>query len=109
MLHPSPGFSYVSDASDGDQLQPTVYVELFGINKWRWKYLTGASLIVEYADRADVDDMGWGALLTVGNKFSIGITTHDGNFGVTLGIDLANFYKERLKPQIESIKTQLPE
>jgi hypothetical protein len=109
LLHPAPGFSYVSDASDGDQLQPAVYVELLGLNKWRWKYMTGVSLIVEYSDRADVEDMGWGALLTFRNKLSLAITTHDGDVGVTLGLDLANFYKDRLKPQIERIKTQLPE
>lgn len=109
LLHPAPGFSYVGNASDGDQLQPAVYVELLGINKWRWKYLTGASLIVEYSDRGDVEDMGWGALLTFRNKLSFAITTHDGDVGVTLGLDLANFYKDRLKPQIERIKTQLPE
>lgn len=109
LLHPAPGFSYVSDAADGDQFQPTVYVELLGINKWRWKYLTGVSLLVEYSDRADVEDIGWGALLTFLNKFSLGITTHDGDFGVTLGLDLANFYKEKLRPQIDSIKTRLPE
>ncbi|MGB5518983.1 MAG: hypothetical protein WBO73_11040 [Gammaproteobacteria bacterium] len=104
-LHPAPGFSYINNANDGEQLQPSVYVELFGINKWRKKYFTGVSAIVEYADRSNMDDVGWGALFTFSNKFSFANTSNDGDVGVTFGLDLANFYKEQLKPQIESIKT----
>jgi len=106
ILHPAPGFSYISNANDGDQLQPSVYVELFGVNKWKEKYLTGVSAIVEYSDRANIDDVGWGALFTFSNKFSFAITSNDGDVGITLGLDLANFFKEQLKPQIEIIKTR---
>ena len=108
LLHPAPGFSFVQGAADGNELRPTVYMELFGVNRWRAKFLTGASAIVEYADRRDAADVGWGVLLTFANRFSFGLTAHGDEFGITLGLDLANFYKERLRPQIETIKERLP-
>ncbi len=108
LMHPAPGFSYISEASDGQQLQPSVYVELFGINYWKKRYFTGVSVIAEYSDRANQDDVGWGALFTFANQFSFAVTANDGDVGITVGLDLANFYREQLKPQLERIKTQRP-
>ncbi len=105
LLHPAPGFAYTGAADDGDQLAPTVYVELLGFNRWRARYLTGVSAIVEYADRAGVEDTSYGALFTFANRYSIGITTGGGDIGVTLGLDLANLYRERLQPQISRIRS----
>ena len=106
IMHPAPGFSYVSGATVGEQLQPSVYLEIFGINYWRKKYFTGVSVIAEYSDRASRDDVGWGALFTFANKFSFAVTSNDGDVGITLGVDLANFYREQLQPQIKNIRMQ---
>ena len=108
LIHPAPGYSYISEASDGEQLQPSVYVELFGVNYWKQRYFTGVSVIAEYSDRANQDDVSWGALFTFANNFSFAVTANDGDVGITVGLDLANFYREQLKPQIERIKTQRP-
>lgn len=104
LLHPAPGFGFVHAADDGDQLAPTVYVELLGFNRWRARYLTGVSAIVEYADRAGVEDVSYGALFTFANRYSVGVTAGGGEVGVTLGLDLANLYRDRLQPQIRRIR-----
>ena len=55
-------------------MKPVLYLELIGVNRWnekdRWidvpalRYLSGASLIVSYADREGMKDTGYGFMLT---------------------------------------------
>lgn len=73
LLHPGVGVEYVSVAKDGEELEPMLYIEVLGTNRWnenhRWlpwfavRHLSGMSLISSYADRAGVTDVGYGLLL----------------------------------------------
>ncbi len=104
LLHPAPGFEYVSGAADGEQLSPTVYVELLGFNKWDARGFSGVSLIAAYADRGGIDDVRGGLLFTYASKLSIAVTGGDGETGVVLGLDLANWYTAKLKPAVDRLR-----
>jgi hypothetical protein len=103
-LHPSPAFEYVSGAEDGEQLKPSIYLEVIGVNAWRNNYITGASVIVSYTDRKNLDDLGYGLLLTYKNTYSLAVTRYDDETGVMFSLDVAQFYKESLKPTLDSIR-----
>ena len=106
-LHPSPALSYIKDAPDGDQLVPSIYLEIIGVNKWRSTGFTGASLIAAYSDNASTDDVGYGVSLTWNSKYTIGLVDHDGDSAISISIDLADAYREKLKPQLEELKLGL--
>jgi hypothetical protein len=117
LLHPSFGVEYATAAVDGEQMKPVVYVEIFGANRWsedsRWidvwglRTFSGFSLIYSYADRAGVKDTGFGGLFTFNNVYSIGVTRYGHDTGVLLSLDLANLYRDRLKPQYEALRINL--
>lgn len=107
-LHPSAAYSYVGKAPDGQQLLPSVYVEVLGVNKWQGKFLTGVSYILEVTDRAQMADISRGVLLTFDNSYHLGITRHkiegETEYGLSVGIDLANFYLDNIKPKLAKLK-----
>lgn len=117
LLHPSVAVEYASAAADGEQLKPVLYLELVGVNYWDeakrpmdvplLRYFSGASLIVSYADRAGIKDTGLGVLLTFDNVYSIGVSRYSGETGISLSLDLANLYRDKLKPKYELWKNQL--
>ncbi|GEM_PF-2785496 len=117
LMHPAAALEYVGDAPEGEQFKPALYVEVIGVNRWReearWfdlpllKYFSGVSLVVSYADRAGVSDMGVGGLFVFGNVYSLGVVSYDGDGGVFLSLDLANLWREKYKPRYESLKEKL--
>lgn len=117
LLHPSVGVEYASGAVDGEHMKPVLYVEVIGANRWnpreRWidlpllDRLSGVSLVASYVDRVGTDNSGAGVLLTFDNIYSIGITRYGSTTGVFLTLDLANFYRDELKPSYESFKGDL--
>ncbi len=112
VLHPSAAMEYVSVAEDGQQFKPILIVELIGVNYWDSKRrlinapllrtFSGASLIVNYADRAGLKDTGVGALFTFNNFYSIGVTRYESETGVSISLDLANLYREKYKSKYEA-------
>ena len=117
LLHPAVGVEYASAAVDGEKMKPVLYVEIVGANRWnprdRWidlpllDRLSGVSLIASYADRVGSDNSGVGVLLTFDNIYSVGITQYGSTTGVFLTLDLANFYRDELRPSYESFKGDL--
>jgi len=103
-LHPAPALTYIKDAPDGEQFVPSVYLEIVGVNKWRSKHFSGISLIASYSDNASTDDLGYGLLFTWNSKYSLGILKYDQDTAISLSIDLAAAYQEKLKPQLDQIK-----
>ena len=103
-LHPSPAFEYVSNAMDGEQLKPTVYLEIFGVNAWKNRHFTGISLIATYTDRNNIDDKGFGVLITYKNSYSLAITKYGDETGVMFGLDIARFFTGSLKSTLNSIR-----
>lgn len=117
LLHPSLGVEYNSDALDGEQLKPILFVEIVGANRWkdkrRWfdapvlRSLSGASVIASYADRAGMRDAGYGILLTFSNVYSIGVADYGSETGLFLSFDFANLLREKYKPRYEKYKERL--
>lgn len=117
LLHPAVGVEYASGAADGEHMKPVLFVEIIGANRWnprdRWidlpllDRLSGISLVASYVDRVGTDNSGTGVLLTFDNIYSIGITRYGSTTGVFLTLDLANFYRDELKPSYESFKGDL--
>lgn len=97
VFHPSVGFEYLGAAADGNQLEPTVFVELVGYNRWRWNSMgemrnaLGVSLITGYSDRAAADDLAYGLMLHYQNKLALAVTQHGGETGWLLSTDLARY------------------
>jgi hypothetical protein len=113
-LHPSFGVEYASAARDGQQFRPVLYMEVFGVNYWNadqrpfnvpiLNHFSGASLIVSYADRAGIKDTGVGMLLTFDNVYSVGIARYGSETGISISLDVANLFREELKPRYEAWK-----
>ncbi len=97
VFHPNVGFEYLGGAADGNQFEPTVFVELVGYNRWRWsaagelENALGLSLITSYSDRAGADDLAYGVMLHYHNSWSLAVTRHDEETGVLLSADLAQY------------------
>lgn len=114
LLHPSFGVEYASAAADGQELKPILYLEVFGVNYWNkdrrpfnvpiLNYFSGASLTVSYADRAGLKDTGVGVLLTFDNVYSVGITQYGSETGISFSLDVANMFRDKLKPSYEAWK-----
>ena len=98
VFHPSVGFEYLGGAADGNQFEPTVFVELVGYNRWRWNSMgemrnaLGVSLITGYSDRAAADDLAYGLMLHYQNKLALAVTQHGGETGWLLSTDLARYF-----------------
>lgn len=117
LLHPSFAVEYASAAVDGQQMKPVAYLEVIGVNRWndkdRWvdapvlRWLSGASLVVSYADREGVKDTGYGLMITFENVYSVGLTRYGSDNGVFLSLDLANLFRDKLKPQYEAARTKI--
>ncbi len=103
-LHPAPALTYIKDAPDGEQFVPSVYLEIIGVNKWRSKRFSGISVIASYSDNASTDDLGYGLLVTWNSKYSLGVVKYDQDTAISVSIDLANAYRDKLKPQLDQIK-----
>lgn len=95
VMHPDVGLEYVGGAADGNQFEPSVLLEVFGYNRWRWsdegrmRGALGASLIAAYSDRASADDLAWGMMFHYHNAFSLGATYRDGDWGALISADVA--------------------
>lgn len=98
LLHPDVALEYVEDAAEGSRFEEAVVVDLIGYNRWWWNsdgsmgFAVGASLIAAVSDRAGSDDFGWGAMVHVNNRWSLGITDHDGDLGILVSADLADLW-----------------
>ena len=100
-LHPSVLIENVSGAVDGQQVQESLALEIIGFNYWKDKcfgFACGASLIVNYADRAGVDDTRWGIMLHIDNSYSFGITMEGldaRNQGFFVTVDLLKLFQNK--------------
>lgn len=108
VIHPTVSLEYASAATDGQQLKPVLLVEVLGINWWNLEdrphkgipllnAFSGISLTASYADRAGVKDNGYGALFTFNNVYSIGVSRYGTETAVSVSMDLANLFRDRLK------------
>jgi hypothetical protein len=112
LLHPTAAFENVSDAQDGDRTKATFLVEVLGVNFWReedqidlgFTRLSGAGIIATYSDRPGTKEWGYGAQLTFSSAYSIGVTDRDGDIGISLSINIADLWKDRVEPKWDGYK-----
>lgn len=96
VLHPDVALQWIDGAESSDELSPSFIVELFGRNKWSWDE-TGAvdnafgwSIVASYTNLTRSDDWGFGGMVHLNNKYSLGLTSTDGELGVFLSLDLSD-------------------
>ncbi len=114
-LHPSPGFEFVDKANDGSRFQPSVNLEIIGCNGWKWdqdasmKTQLGGAALITLSDRSGTDSFGYGLMLHYNGKYAIGVTYRDdGDWGVTMNIDLGELLKENFKKYQDRLKEVKP-
>ena len=94
-LHPQIAAEYVGGAPEGDGFKPAVILEVAGVNFWRWsesgktEKAIGGSLGVLYSDRAEVKDVGIALTTHFAQKYSLGVSFHDGDWGVFVNVPLS--------------------
>ena len=101
VLHPNIALEYIEDTPDGNTFRESLILEIFGRNDWSWKgskmgKAFGWSVLASYSDRANVDDLGWGAMFHINHVYSFGVTFRDSDAGTSAGyfmsIDLLRFF-----------------
>ena len=98
ILHPNVVIENVSGAIDGDKTMDARMVEVFGLNWWnqmRWYLPTGVSAIALYADRADVDDVGYGLAVHFRSVYTLGYADHGGDDGFFISMDLLKLVQDK--------------
>ncbi len=98
LIHPYAAFEYAADEPEGTRFSGIVLVDLIGYNRWRWKadgsmgFAVGGSLIVSMGDHANMDDIGWGAMLHLNHKWSFGVTIAGDKRTVLVSGDVAQLW-----------------
>lgn len=98
ILHPDIVIENVGGAIDGDKSKEALMVEVFGANWWdqkRWYVPTGVSAIVLYADRANVDDVGYGIAVHFRSVYTLGYADHGGDGGLFISMDLLKLVQDK--------------
>jgi hypothetical protein len=100
--HPEASLEYLPKAPDGQQLKPTLTVELLGINRWKWEHekaakAIGFAAVVNYADVETINDWRFGAIVHVAHRYSFGATRSSGHTGYFVSADLATFIMDKKK------------
>lgn len=100
VLHPSIVVENVSDAVDGEETRSGLFVEAFGVNRWRedrWYVPSGLSLGTVYSDRPGVEDWGYAAALHFRSVYTLGYTNHDGSDGFFVSFDFLKLLQDKNK------------
>jgi hypothetical protein len=102
VAHPEASLEYLKDAPDGEQLKPTVTLEVFGFNRWSWKgektsRAFGVAAVANYSDVATIRDWRFGAVIHVAHRYSFGATRSSGDTGYFVSADLATFIMDKKK------------
>lgn len=94
LLHPDVGVGYVDEEPDGQRFKPLLVFQWVGLQWWDWKQgevsgLRGLSLVSTVADTATTSRTGFGLQFQYG-AFSLALTSHSGDFVVTLNAGLVD-------------------
>lgn len=90
VLHPSIAIDYTNGATDGEQMQEAIVIDIAGVNWWgpKARWLSGFALHTAYSDRAEVDDWGYGISLFFRSNYTVGVTWRDDDVGLFVSVDL---------------------
>jgi hypothetical protein len=99
-IQPGVVIENVSDAEDGENVEYSLAMEWIGINWWEDSIIgipLGVSLVSIYADRSTVNDVGHGVMFHFDNKYSVGVSDHDGDTGIFVTMDLLKLFMDKKK------------
>jgi hypothetical protein len=95
VLHPTLTYSYMPDASRGEELKPVPAIEWFGMNWWRNKVPLGLSVTSVYNDRPDGKAFLHGLTLHVYNAYSFGMVGTGDERTFFVNLDLMNWFSDK--------------
>jgi hypothetical protein len=97
-LHPDVAFAYAADEPEGNRFAGLAIVDLVGYNRWKWNadgsmgLALGASVILTMGDHVNMDDVGYGFMVHVANRWSVGMTFANGRQAVLVSGDVAQLW-----------------
>lgn len=100
LFHPGVGYEWVDSAEDTSKGELSLYLEVFGINRWReqdriFGYISGVSVVAALSDRVGVKNVGGGLMLTLDNDYQVGVNYYgDGDIGVVVSMNLMNLFRD---------------
>jgi hypothetical protein len=91
--HPNITYEYTEGADDGSKFKESFALELIGVNFWNLKVPVGASVTLSYTDHSAVDNLGYGALIHIDNKYSIGVSRYGDEMAYSISVDLFKLFE----------------
>ena len=95
VLHPTLIYSYMPDASRGEELKPVPAVEWFGMNWWQTKVPLGFSITSVYNDRPDGNAFLHGLTVHVDNAYSFGMVGTGDERTFFVNLDLMDWFTDK--------------
>lgn len=94
-LHPTLVYSYMPDASRGEEAKPVPAIEWFGMNWWRNKLPLGFSVTSVYNDRPDGKAFPLGLTIHVDNTYSFGVVGKGNDKIVFFNLDVMAWFSDK--------------
>jgi hypothetical protein len=96
-LHPALVYSYMPDASRGEEAKPVPAIEWFGMNWWKNKLPIGFSITSVYNDRPDGKKFPLGLTLHVDNRYSFGVVGNGDDRIIFFNLDIMDWFSDKQK------------
>jgi hypothetical protein len=96
-LHPALVYSYMPDASRGEEAKPVPAIEWFGMNWWKNRLPIGFSITSVYNDRPDGKKFPLGLTLHVDNKYSFGVVGKGDDQIIFFNLDIMDWFSDEKK------------
>lgn len=95
LLHPTLVYSYMPDASRGEEAKPVPAIELFGMNWWRNKLPLGFSVTSVYNDRPEGKAFPIGLTIHVDNTYSFGVVGTGDDQMIFFNLDVMAWFSDK--------------
>lgn len=96
-LHPTLVYSYMPDASRGEEAKPVPAIEWLGINWWKNRLPLGISITSLYNDRPDGKEFPLGLTLHIDNKYSFGVVGKGDDQIIFFNLDIMDWFSDKSK------------
>jgi hypothetical protein len=94
-LHPTLVYSYMPDASRGEEAKPVPAIEWFGMNWWKNELPLGFSITSVYNDRPDGKEFPLGLTIHVDNTYSFGMVGKGDDKMFFFNIDVMEWFSDK--------------
>ncbi|NTV48093.1 MAG: hypothetical protein HGB32_15070 [Geobacteraceae bacterium] len=106
-LHPQLVYDRLENAPDGSKQEMGLAVEWAGVNFWDLRIPLGISIASVYVDRANIKDVGLGAMLHINNHYAIGWANYGNANSVYVTIDLLKMFEDKKSKYDEYVEKYL--